>query len=83
MLQIQPLKGTHIMDTSIRTATVIAFVIIASLLLLFGGGMATGTMLSGDMVESGSMGEISWMWLPTLLVVVLGAVLLLVSFEKN
>ncbi len=63
------------MDATTKTALVIAFVVVALLLLLFGGGMATGTMMSGGMMGSGSMGGISWMWLPTLLVVVLGAVL--------
>ena len=58
-----------------KTPLVIAFVAIALLLLLFGGGMATGTMISGGMMGSGSMGGISWMWLPTLLVVALGVVL--------
>lgn len=72
------------MDTSIRTATVVAIIFIASLLLLFGGGMATGTMLSGEMAGIGNMEEeVSWMLLPTFLVVVLGAVLLSVSLEKN
>jgi len=68
-------KETHIMDSKSNTALVIAVVIAALLLLLFGGGMATGTMFSGGMMGSGSMGGISWMWLPTLLVVVLGVAL--------
>jgi hypothetical protein len=45
--------------------------------------MATGTMMSGGMMGSGSMGGISWMWLPTLLLVVLGAVLFSVIFGKK
>lgn len=68
-------KETHIMDSTNNTALVIAVVVAALLLLLFGGGMATGTMFSGGMMGSGSMGGISWMWLPTLLVVVLGVAL--------
>ncbi len=71
------------MDTTTRTALVIAFVVAAALLLFFGSGMATGTMMSGGMMGSGSMGGISWMWLPTLLVVVLGAVLFSVIFGKK
>jgi len=59
------------MDASGNTALVIALVIAVLLLLLFGGGMASGTMFSGGMMGSGSMGGISWMWLPTLLIVVL------------
>ena len=52
-----------------------AAIIVAALLLLFGGGMMSGTTLSGGMMGSGSMGGISWMWLPTVLIVVLGAAL--------
>ena len=71
------------MDAVSRTALVIAFVVVALLLLLFGGGMMTGTTMSGGMMGSGSMGGISWMWLPTLLIVVLGAVLFPVIFGKK
>ena len=76
------MKG-NVVDATTRTALVIAFVVAAVLLLLFGGGMATGTMMSGGMMGSGSMGGISWMWLPTLLLVVLGAVLFSVIFGKK
>ncbi len=76
-------KAGNIMDATTRTALVVAFVVAAVLLLLFGGGMATGTMMSGGMMGSGSMGGISWMWLPTLLLVVLGAVLFSVIFGKK
>ena len=68
-------QETHIMNATSNTPLVIAVVIAALLVLLFGGGMATGTMFSGGMMGSGSMGGISWMWLPTLLVVVLGVAL--------
>jgi len=66
-------KETHIMDTPTKTPFVI--VVAALLLLLLGGGMATGTMFGGGMMGSGSMGGISWMWPPTLLIVVLGVAL--------
>ena len=59
------------MDASSKTALAIAFVVAA--LLLLGGGM----------MGRGSMGGISWMWLPTLLVVVISAVLLSVLFGKK
>jgi hypothetical protein len=68
-------KEIHTVDATSRTALVIALVVAALLLLIFGGGMTTGTMMSGGMMGSGSMGGISWMWLPTLLVVVLGVAL--------
>ncbi len=73
------------MDTATRTALVIAFVVVALLLLIFGGGMMTGATMSGGMMGSGSMDGIgiSWMWLPTLLVVVLGVALFSVIFGKK
>jgi len=63
------------MDAISRTAFVISIVALALLLLLFGGGMATGTMISGGMTGRGSADGMIWMWLPTLFVVVLGVVL--------
>jgi len=63
------------MDGTSKAALIIAFVGVAILLRLFSGGMATGIMFSGGMMGSGDMGGINSMWLPTLLVVVLGAAL--------
>ena len=63
------------MDATSRMAIVIAFVAVASLSLLFGSGMATGTMISGGGMGSEGAGGMIWMWLPTLFVVVLGVVL--------
>ena len=71
------------MDATTKRALVIAFVIGGLLLLLFGGGMMSGTMFSGGMMGSGSIGGISWMWLPILLVVVLGVVLFSVFSGKK
>ena len=65
------------------TALVIAFAVAALLMLLFGGGMETGTMFGRGMAGSGSMGEISSVWLPTLLVVALDIVLFSVIFGKE
>jgi len=67
-------QEAHTMDATGKTALVVAFVIGAFLLLFFGGGMTTGTIMSGGMMGSGSMGGNSLMWLPTLLVVALGVV---------
>jgi hypothetical protein len=74
---------THFMNATTKTALAIAFVVVGLLLLLFGGGMMSGTMLSGGMMGSGSMGGISWMWLPIVLVVVLGVVLFSVLSGKK
>lgn len=71
------------MDTSTKTAFVIAFVVAALLLQIFDGGMATGTMMSGGMTGSGSMRGFSWMWLPILLFVAIGVVLFSVISGKK
>lgn len=71
------------MDATTKTALVIAFAIVIVLLLLFGGGTMTGATLSGGMMGSGAMGGVSWMWLPTVLVVVLGVVLFSVIVNKK
>jgi len=71
------------MDTSNRTALILSLVVATLLLLVLGGGMMTGTMMSGGMMGSGAMGGISWMWLPTLLVAVLAAVLFSVILGKK
>ena len=71
------------MDATTKTVLVIAFVIAAVLLLLFGGGMGTGNMMGGGMMGSASVGGFGWMWLPALLVVILGVVLFSVLFGKK
>ncbi len=61
------------MDAANKTFLQITFAVAAVLLLLFGSAMAAGTMLSGGMMAGRSIGGVSWMWLPTLLVAMLGA----------
>ncbi len=66
------------------TKTAIAFAIVVILLLLFAGGTMTGATLSGGMMGNGAMGGISWMWIPTLLMLGLGVLLVLIIFgQKN
>ena len=71
------------MDATHKTALVIAIAVVALLLLVFGGGMMTGTTMSGGMMGSGSMSGISWMWVPSLLIVALGVMLFSVLFGKK
>ena len=71
------------MNETNKTALVIAFVIVVVLLLLFGGGTMTGATLSGGMMGNGVMGGISWMWIPTLLMVGLGVLLVWVIFGQK
>ena len=71
------------MNQTNNTALILAFVVVVLLFLFLGGGMATGTMMSGGMMDRGMMGGLSWMWLPTLLTMGLGLLLGWVIFGKK
>jgi len=66
------------MKTTNKTYQIIAFVIVIVLFLLLGGGAMTGARLSGGM-----MGGISWMWIPTVIVLGLGIFLGWAIFGKK
>ncbi len=68
---------------STNTGLVIAFGIALVLLLLFGGGAMTGTTMSGGMMGNGSMGGVSWIWIPALLTLGLGVLLGAAVFGKK
>jgi hypothetical protein len=71
------------MNATTKTVLVIAFVIVVVLLLLFGGGTMTGATLSGGMMWNGTMGGISWMWIPALLMLGLSVLLVWVIFGQK
>ncbi|BBP03025.1 hypothetical protein TPL01_21910 [Sulfuriferula plumbiphila] len=71
------------MNATTKTALVIAFSIVIVLLLLFVGGAMTGATLSGGMMGNGAMGGINWMWIPTLLMLGLGALLVWAIFGQK
>lgn len=71
------------MNENNKTALVIAFVIVLVLLLLFSGGTMTGATLSGGMMGHGVVGGISWMWIPTLLMVGLVALFIWIIFGEK
>ena len=71
------------MNQTNNTALILAFVVVVLLFLFLGGGMATGTMMSGGMMDRGMMGGLSWMWLATLLTMGLGLLLGWVIFGKK
>ena len=71
------------MNTATKTLLVIAFAIVVVLLLLFGGGAMTGATLSGGMMGNGTMGGIDWMWIPTVLMLGLGVLLVWVIFDQK
>ena len=71
------------MNTATKTILVIAFAIAVVLLLVFGGGAMTGTMMSGGMMGNDAMGGIGWMWLPALLILGLGVLIAWLIFGQK
>lgn len=65
------------MDTSIRMTFVAAFFVVSALLLLFGGGMTSGPMMGGGMMMRVNVDGVTWVWIPILLALSLGGVLML------
>jgi hypothetical protein len=70
------------MDFSTRITFVAASVVAALLMLLFGGGIATGTMMSGTMMRSGLIGNSGGIWFPALFCIALGVLLFALVFRK-
>ena len=62
---------------------VLAFIIVVVIFLLFCGGAITMTMMGGDMNNTGMMSNISWMWIPTIIALILSALLGWVIFGKK
>ena len=71
------------MNATTRTALGIAFAVVVVLLVLFGGGTMTGATMRGGMMGTGAMGGISWMWIPIVLVLGLGALLVWVISKQK
>src|SRR6266545_7968456 len=76
-------QENNVMNDSSKTPLVIAFVVVVVLFLIFGGRAVSGSMMSGGMMGIGWIaGGFSWMWIPTLLTLVLGVLLGWVIFGK-
>ena len=71
------------MNATNKTTLVIAFVIVVVLFLLFGGWAMTGAGLNGGMMGGGMMGGISWMWIPTVIILGIGILLGWAIFGKK
>ena len=63
------------MSESNRSPLVVAFAVVVVLFLIFGGGTMTGSMMNSGMMGQGYTGGYSWMWIPTVFILVLGVVL--------
>jgi hypothetical protein len=57
-----------------------AFIIVGIIFLLFCGGAITMTMMNSGMNNNGMMNNISWMWIPTIVTLILSIILCWVIF---
>lgn len=71
------------MNSATKAALIIAVAVAGSLLLLFGPGTMTGSMMSAGMMQGGGLGGISWAWTCALLVGAMGVVLFFPVFRKH
>jgi hypothetical protein len=63
------------MKTTNNKLLTFAFIIVGIIFLLFCGGTITMTMMNSGMNNNGMMNNISWMWIPTIVVLVLSIIL--------
>ena len=71
------------MNAHNKSAVVIAFAVVLFLLMMFGGGTMSGETLSSDMRGTGMMSGISWLWIPVVLILGLGALTVWAIFERK
>ena len=71
------------MKTISNTPLVLAFIIVCIIFLLLTGGAITMTMMNNDINKNGLMNNISWMWIPTTLALLLSGLLGWVIFWKK
>ena len=55
--------------------TLVVALVVVGLFVLFGGGAMTGGRMGGDMMGNAWMGGFGWMWIPAVLIVGLGVLL--------
>jgi hypothetical protein len=71
------------MNPNNKTILIIAFVIVIVLFLVFGGMAMAGSRLSGGMMGTWMMGEVTWMWIPIGITLGLGIILGWAIFGKK
>lgn len=74
-------KDIHLMNSTIKSAFVFAIVIL--LILLFAGWTMAGEVLSVEMMGSGGITGISWVWMPAVLLLCFGVMLVWVVYEQK
>ncbi len=71
------------MDTTAKTAFVIAFAIAVVLHMIFGGSRMAMAVLNGGMTGNTVMGGVSWMWIPAFLMLGFGVLSVWVIFGQR
>ena len=71
------------MSGNTNGALIVALVVVVGLFVLFGGGAMTGGGMGGGMMGTAWMGGFGWMWIPAVLTVGLGALLVWGIFGKK
>ena len=81
------------MNKKSKFMLIVTLTVVVAVFLPFGSGAMNGTMMSGGMIGGGIMGggmmsegamsAVSWMWIPTLLIVAVGAALCWVIFARK
>ncbi|MHB1687985.1 MAG: hypothetical protein ACYCVH_11490 [Ignavibacteriaceae bacterium] len=71
------------MNTKTNKPLVLAFIIVVIVFLLFCGGAVTMTMKNSGMNGNGMMNNISWMWIPAMLALLLSVLLGWAIFWKK
>jgi len=71
------------MNANTRIVLIVSFAVLVLLILLFSSMMITGTMTNGWMMGGYRMAGLSWMWIPSVLTLVLVIVIAWVILSKN
>jgi len=71
------------MNTRNETPLVLAFIIVVIVFLLFCGGAIASTMMNSEVCKPGLMGNISWMWIPAIVALLVSVLLGWVIFQKK
>jgi len=71
------------MNTKTNYPLVLAFIIVSIVFLLLCGGAITMTLMNEGIYKNGVMNNISWLWMPTLIALLLCLLLGWVLFREK
>ena len=77
------IKSDSFMKPITNTPLALAFIIVVILFLLFCGGAITMMMMKNGMNNNGALNNISWMWIPALVSLLLSGLIGWELFRKK